>query len=133
MARGLLARAIAQQRSGDFGKALILCQEALQLDATLARAWNCLGVCHQGQGNEEKSIECYMRAIESNPRLLRPWANLGNRYRDRGAIRASLSCYLEATSLDAPEPGDNEIKSDALKALDRQDEQAPLSGRRRVL
>ena len=98
-AQKLLHHALGYEESGQLEKAIDYSTKALELDPTVGRAWNCIGVCHSKQGNDTKAIECYMRALEVDPRLLRPWINLGNRYRSRGAPRAALFCYAEATTL----------------------------------
>lgn len=40
---------------------------ALELDSTLANAWNGLGVCLEKQGDDSAALDCYNRAIELRP------------------------------------------------------------------
>lgn len=62
--------------SGRIHDAVRLLRRALDLDPTLAAAWNDLGVILEALGNPRDAIYCYRRALRALPDMDEPRRNL---------------------------------------------------------
>ena len=67
-------QALAEERLED---AVFALRRALELDPTLERAWNDLGVLMEALGNPVEAGRCYRRALQVEPRHSEAYANLG--------------------------------------------------------
>lgn len=69
---------------GDVEEAIDLNRRAIAMDATLAGAWNNLGVLLMQQQNYRDAIEAFSRAADLLPADPRPYENIAHSYREAG-------------------------------------------------
>ncbi len=116
-AKLLLTKARKHNDAGQFEESITVCQEALGLDNTLARAWNCMGASLAALQRHKEAIDCYKKAVKLDPKLLRAWYNLGNRYWELGQREEALSCYRKTIELEPREDDDRTVQDLAHRCL----------------
>lgn len=90
----LAIQAKAAADEGEVEEAIDLNRRAIALDATLAGAWNNLGVLLMQQQNYRDAIEAFSRAADLLPADPRPYENIAHSYREAGY---SSDAYLYFT------------------------------------
>jgi tetratricopeptide (TPR) repeat protein len=73
-----LDRADDYLNSGDLDKALRECEAAIELDPTLAEAYNYLGLVYDEKGQLDKAMASYQEAVRLDPDLEDAWENLND-------------------------------------------------------
>ena len=88
-------------QTGDRTRARQALESALDLDPSLARAHNSLGVLASIEGRDEEALARWKRALEINPGDYQTLFNLGFTLRKRGRM-AEARPYFEAYLRAAP-------------------------------
>lgn len=81
---------------GRFSEAVGAFKEALSFDATSARVWFLLGVCHQNLHNVIEAENAYRTAHSLDPCLAEAFVNLGTLLQDQGDLEAAKKAYGDA-------------------------------------
>lgn len=79
-------KGLAVQRDGDLDTALMYYQKSVELDPTLAIAYNDIGVVYEAKGWNDRAIQAYAKAVELDPTLSSPYYNLGVLYEKQGDL-----------------------------------------------
>lgn len=86
-------------QSGDFDGALETLLTATQLDASLWRSWNALGVIYDREADYGKAADAYERAIVLQPKRSEIVNNLGFSHLLNGDLETAIDYFSEALRL----------------------------------
>jgi len=86
-------------RRGNFDQAIIAYQQALELDSTLADAYNTLGYIYRKKNNYDLALENLYSAIKYRPEFDQAYFNLGSVYYKQGRITESINALLRAIEI----------------------------------
>ncbi|MDP2731385.1 MAG: tetratricopeptide repeat protein [Dehalococcoidales bacterium] len=101
------SRGISYNDGGEYEKALVAFNKAIELDPTFALAYSNRGWVHIKLGEYEKAIVDSSRAIELNPELAIAYNIRGWAYTESGKYEEAIADYNKALELD-PNLGGNE-------------------------
>jgi Tfp pilus assembly protein PilF len=87
-------------QSGEFGRAALLFDRAIDLDPGRASIHCNRGLALQGLGQWEAALACFERAISLDPDYAQAHFNLANTFKDLGRLEAALRAYDRAVALD---------------------------------
>jgi tetratricopeptide (TPR) repeat protein len=94
-------RAVALNDSGDFARAILDLNKAIQLDSIYFRAYFKRGGIYKKMGNNDLAIKDFKRASEINPEFTDTHINLAECYYDKGNYPLSLRSLQKAMELDS--------------------------------
>ena len=90
---------LMHQRQGNFDQAIYAYQQALELDSTLADAYNTLGYIYGKTNDLDLALENLYSAIKYRPEFDQAYFNLGEVYYKQGRITESINALLKAIEL----------------------------------
>src|SRR5690606_28422871 len=96
-ARDAGERALAE---GRLEEAKLLLREAVEADASDARAKLHLALAHDLSGDAAEAERILRELVAERPTMARAWSNLGSVLLDRGADDEALSCFARALEAD---------------------------------
>lgn len=73
-----------------------LLRQAIDLDASNALAWMCLGFLLEREGRREEAVAAWLTAIQHDPDEGLVWSALGEHYRETGEHDVALDAYVRA-------------------------------------
>ena len=82
-------------RLGDWARARVHSERALELDPELSQAWNNLGVALHFQGEERAALDAWEKAVGLDPKEYDALLNLGLRSAALGEIERSRSALRQ--------------------------------------
>ena len=86
-------------RQGNLDQAIEAYQQALELDSTLADAYNTLGYIYRKKNNLDLALKNLNAAIKYRPEFDMAYFNLGQVYYKQGRISESIKALLKAVEL----------------------------------
>lgn len=90
MAAEYRAKGLQAQRGGDLDTALVYYQKAVELDQSLAVAYNDMGVIYEAKGWNQKAKLAYGKALDLDPTLPSAYYNLGSIYEKEGNLEKAV-------------------------------------------
>jgi tetratricopeptide (TPR) repeat protein len=94
-----LARGAQAVNRRDFAHAVCHFNRAIDLDPTLAEAYNQRALAYYLQERYDESIEDGLRAVERMPCHFGAWAGLGHCYAHAGRLDDAVRCYERALAI----------------------------------
>jgi Flp pilus assembly protein TadD len=98
-ARSLHRQAFQHFAAGRYADAVAGWRRAVELDPTLALAWNGLSMAHRNQGEIDLAIEAALRVVELEPDDPLSHTNLSILYQRQGRIREAEDAAARASQL----------------------------------
>ena len=110
------------REQGMHAKALILIEDALELDPEHFEAWTRKGILLRQMGCRDDAMVAVEKALKVNPEYALAWRAKGAVLRDAAKHQEGLDCYLRSLQLDPTDFLCWQNKGNALSALDRTQE-----------
>jgi tetratricopeptide (TPR) repeat protein len=92
-------RGLIYMRQGDYSKALVDLNLAIDLDPELDNAYNNRASCHAQMGNTNAALNDYEIALDINPANIRTWINQGITFRELGLYDLAIEDFDIALAL----------------------------------
>lgn len=86
-------------QQGEYEKAIIALNKAIELNPDLAEAWNNKGISLNNLNKSEEAIRAFERAIEINPQNTETWNNKGNALKKLGNYDDAIIAYDSAIKI----------------------------------
>ena len=86
-ARKYREEGLALQEMGYYDDAMKLFTKAVELDPSLAIAYNDMGIIYEAGGEEEDAESCYLKAVEIDPAYTSAYSNLAMLYENRRDLK----------------------------------------------
>ncbi len=110
------------REQGLHAKALILIEDALELDPEHFEAWTRKGTLLREMGCRDEAMVAVEEALKANPEYALAWRAKGALLRDAAKHQEGLDCYLRSLQLDPTDFLCWQNKGNALTALERTEE-----------
>lgn len=75
-------------------------RQSVELDPTLAEAWNNLGNCLGDLGHADEAVRAFRRAVATEPDYALAWENLGSLLDDAGESDGAAQAYRQALAIE---------------------------------
>ncbi|MDO8748997.1 MAG: hypothetical protein Q7J72_07800 [Candidatus Omnitrophota bacterium] len=87
------------QKSGNIEVALSLFQKAIEIDPSLAAAYNDIGIMHETMDSPELAEKAYLTAIKLDQELTGPYANLALFYESQNQMDKAVSYWAKRAEM----------------------------------
>ena len=98
--QGLARLGNVAHEMGEYGKAIVAFDRALELSPGDKEVWNNLGYTYFSKGILDKAHECFDKAIEIDPEYKQAWYNKGYAYHGADMLEEAVRCYKRAIAID---------------------------------
>jgi tetratricopeptide (TPR) repeat protein len=105
-----------------YEEALRCYDQAVNLDAGNAHAWNNRGICLAELNRHKEAIPSYAKALQNDPKYVAAWCNLGISLSALSRDEEALQCFDKALNFDAKHSIIWQKKGDSLRSLGRREE-----------
>jgi tetratricopeptide (TPR) repeat protein len=96
----LLRKGVSSQEEGKWDEAISCYQKAIELNPSLAAAYNTLGYSLYKKGQLDDAIAQYQRAIEINPSFSIAYAGMASAHSEKGQHNEAITYYQKALQID---------------------------------
>lgn len=121
-ARRLNNAGVLAYHEGAYDSSVEKFRRAVHLDASLAEAWNNLGLSYTEMQADGEALEAFKKALELDPSVGQIYNNLGYLYHRRGEIEEAVEMYQRATQRATDSSAAWSNLGNALHTLARRDE-----------
>jgi len=87
------------QALGDYERALVYYQKAVQMDPDFVEVYNDIGVVQEALGNDDRALTMYEKVLEMNPGYLPAYTNLAFLYERKGNIEKASYYWIKRYEL----------------------------------
>jgi tetratricopeptide (TPR) repeat protein len=121
-ARRLNNAGVMSYHQGAYDTSIDQFRKALEMDPTLAEAWNNLGLAQTELHQDAEALEAFRKALEIDPSVGQVYNNLGYLYHRRGELGDAVEMYERATQRSSDTSAAYSNLANALYQLDRVDD-----------
>lgn len=121
-ARRLNNAGVLSYHQGAFDTSIEQFRKAVEMDPTLAEAWNNLGLAQTELHHDDAALDSFRKALEIDPSVGQIYNNLGYLYHRRGELGEAVEMYERATQRSSDTSAAFSNLANALYELDRVDD-----------